>query len=282
MYPLLALLFAINVTSVFGFAFFTLNPVFLARYPWTIPIFGVSYPLFARLQVAVAFVCFAVALYKHARWRWLGAFAGVVVVALASELGGTSVGIPFGKYAYTTLLGPKIFGRVPFLVPLSWFFMSVPGFDFADRLLGSRASLLARLSLASSFLLIWDVTLDPAMSRLTPFWAWSKPGFYYGAPLTNMTGWFMTGVAIMGVLHYARAIEWIRKLPPAFTPLFYLVNLSLPVGMVLFAGLWPAFFVSTSAVLAAGYVYACGRGWSITSLGKSVPKQRASDVLAPQ
>ena len=262
MYPLLALLFAINVASVAGYAIFTLNPVNLVGNPFAMKVFAVSYPLFARAQVGVAAVCFGYALWRVARWRWLGAFAAVVVIALASELGGTSVGIPFGKYEYTGLLGPKIFGKVPFLVPLSWFFMSVPSFDFANRLLGQRTSLLARLGVAASFLLVWDVSLDPAMSHLTPFWAWSKPGFYYGAPLTNMTGWFMTGVAIMYALHRARALAWIRLLPPAFTPLFYLVNLSLPVGMVLFAKLWVAFAVSTSATLVAAYVYARTTGWS--------------------
>ena len=177
MYLLLALLMIINVASVAGYAIFTLNPIMMVKYPSTIPFFTISYPLFARLQIGVAFVCFAWALYRHARWRWLAPFAGVVAVALMSELGGTSIGIPFGKYEYSGLLGPKVFGKVPFLVPLSWFFMSVPSFDFAHRLLKPTAPLFARLMVAASFLLVWDVTLDPAMSKLTPFWAWSKPGF---------------------------------------------------------------------------------------------------------
>ena len=275
MYSLLALLFAINVASVAGYAIFTLNPINLVNNPFALKVFAVSYPLFARAQVAVAALCFGYALWRVARWRWLGAFAAVVVIALASELGGTSVGIPFGKYEYTSLLGPKLFGKVPFLVPLSWFFMSVPSFDFAERLLGSRSPLLARLGLAASFLLVWDVSLDPAMSRLTPFWAWEKPGFYYGAPLTNMTGWFMTGVALMYALHRTHALTWIRRLPASFTPLFYLVNLSLPVGMVFFAGLWPAFAVSTSAVLVTGYVYLRTTGWSVRR-----PSQNAAEGLA--
>lgn len=262
MYPLLALLFAINVMSVAGYAIFTLNPINLVNNPLALKVFAVSYPLFARAQIGVAAVCFGFALWRVARWRWLSAFAAVVLIALTMELGGTSVGIPFGKYEYTGLLGPKIFGKVPFLVPLSWFFMSVPSFDFAERLLGARAPVWARLALAASFLLVWDVSLDPAMSRLTPFWAWENEGFYYGAPLTNMTGWFMTGVAIMYALHRTHALTWIRRLPAAFSPLFFLVNLSLPVGMVFFAKLWPAFAVSTSAVLVSAYIYARSTGWS--------------------
>jgi len=255
MYILLAALMIINVASVAGYAIFTLNPVMLATHPSAIPFFTISYPLFARLQIGVAAACFALALWQHARWRWLGAFAAVVGIALASELGGTSIGVPFGKYEYSGLLGPKILGKVPFLVPLSWFFMSVPSFDFAHRLLKTTTPLFVRIMVAASFLLIWDATLDPAMSNLTPFWAWSKPGFYYGAPLTNMTGWFMTGVLIMWALAATKSLEWIRRLPAAFMPLFYLVNLSLPVGMVFFAGLWTAFAVSVSLVALTAYLY---------------------------
>ena len=260
MYILLATLMIINVLSVAGYAVFTLNPIMLVNHPSAIPFFTISYPLFARGQIAVAAVCFAFALWRHARWQWLGAFAAVVVIALISELGGTSVGIPFGKYEYSGLLGPKVFGKVPFLVPLSWFFMSVPSFDFAHRLLKPTATLFARVMLAASFLLIWDATLDPAMSKLTPFWAWSKPGFYYGAPLTNMTGWFMTGVLIMWALAATKSLDWIRRLPPAFMPLFFLVNLSLPVGMVFFAGLWTAFAVSVSALALVAYLYLRTKG----------------------
>ena len=45
-------------------------------------------------------------------------------MSLASELLGTGLGIPFGPYSYTSLLGPKWFELVPLLIPLSWFTMS--------------------------------------------------------------------------------------------------------------------------------------------------------------
>ena len=32
-------------------------------------------------------------------------------------------GLPFGPYSYTTMLGYRIGGLVPFPIPLSWFYM---------------------------------------------------------------------------------------------------------------------------------------------------------------
>lgn len=252
---LLLMLVAVNVTSVFGYAFFTLNPHMIARFPWSAPIFAVSYPLFARLQIALAFAGFAVACWRASGLRWLPAFFAVMGISLSAELGGTSVGIPFGKYSYTALLGPKIFDLVPFLIPLSWFFMAVPSYDLAWRVYGEDRSRWARLSLASIILLFWDLTLDPAMSHLTPFWIWSKEGFYYGAPLTNKIGWFLTGVAIMGALEALNARNWIRNMPRAFGPTFYLVNISLPFLMVVFAGLWGALAVSLTLIGIYAFLY---------------------------
>ena len=54
----------------------------------------------------------------------LWAFEAIYSVSLASELMGTTYGIPFGAYSYTALLGVKWFDRVPLLIPLSWFTMS--------------------------------------------------------------------------------------------------------------------------------------------------------------
>ena len=58
------------------------------------------------------------------RRRALWAILVVYAVSLGSELLGTTYGIPFGAYSYTSLLGIKWFERVPVLIPLSWFTVS--------------------------------------------------------------------------------------------------------------------------------------------------------------
>ena len=67
--------------------------------------------------------------------RTLLFFAVATLLPLAAELLGTGTGWPFGAYSYTDGLGLKVAGRVPFTVPLSWFYMG-----FASYLLAARLS----------------------------------------------------------------------------------------------------------------------------------------------
>ena len=87
---------------------------------------------------------------------------------------------------------------------------------------------------------VLQLSLDPAMSHLTPFWLWANPGWYYGMPAFNLFGWFVTGVVILGAMEWLGAEKMIRRLPENFCLVFYLANLMLPVGMCLVAQLWLA------------------------------------------
>jgi uncharacterized membrane protein len=40
-----------------------------------------------------------------------------------------------GPFFYTSSLGPKFLGLVPYLIPVAWFMMSYPSFVIADRLI---------------------------------------------------------------------------------------------------------------------------------------------------
>jgi uncharacterized membrane protein len=233
-------LVAINVISLFGFSVFSLNPELLSRWPWSAPIYALSFPLFAQLQIATAFVALAVALFRKSGTRWLGAFLGVCAISISAEYGGTAYGIPFGHYEYTDLLGAKIAGKVPFLIPLSWFFMSIPALAIARRIFPAEGAKVRRIALGAGLLITWDLSLDPAMSFLTPFWVWENPGFYYGAPLLNLVGWFLTGVAIFSWLEWRGAWSWIQKGSHSFYLALYGANLMLPFGMLIAAKVWPA------------------------------------------
>lgn len=250
---LLIVLIAINSISLFGFTTFGLHPQLLARWPWSLSIFAISYPLFARLQIGVAFVTLVVALCRATGVRWLGTFVLVFVLSAGSELLGTTFGIPFGRYEYTSFLGPKIFGKVPWLIPLSWFFMAVPSFLIADLLVRGKSSRWVRIILASLFLLVWDITLDPAMSYLAPFWVWDNLGTYYGMPFLNLVGWFVTGLVLMFVLDRPFSQGWMTemtKISSRFLVSLYLVNLALPFGMCIAASLWVPVAVTT--IIAGG------------------------------
>jgi putative membrane protein len=241
----MAILLAIDVVSVFGFATFVLHPGLLGQFPWAPPIFAISFSLFAQLQIAISFICMAIECQKAIGIRWLLLFSSAVAISLLMELGGTTLGIPFGKYSYTSLLGWKLFNHVPLLIPLSWFFMSLPSYVLAGQILGrSHHGRWSQITLGSLLLLTWDFTLDPAMSHLTPFWLWEKPGnFFLEMPLSNLLGWFVTGFLIL-TLYAALKIDFntpnrvkIQKFK-RFLVQFYAVNLLLPVGLAIAGGLW--------------------------------------------
>jgi uncharacterized membrane protein len=251
-------LIALNAISIFGYATYSLNPELLAQSPWAARIFGYSYAFFARAQILVAFFATAFLLHGSVGWRWLPSLYWVVGLSLASEVTGVAFGVPFGRYSYTDLLGPKIL-EVPVLIPMSWYFMTIACLRIAGDLDKKRTSAFFRIVVAASLLSAWDLTLDPAMSNLSPFWVWEETGIYYGSPLLNLFGWFVTGLVLMAALELTQTWKWLDRISPRYAYAFYGANLMLPVGLVLCSKLFGPLAVSTVAYLLLG-IWAKARG----------------------
>lgn len=138
-----------------------------------------------------------------------------ITTALGMELVGTTTGWPFGRYAYTDGLGPKVLGRVPYTIPMSWFYMGLASYLLGTafvRALGKRKPGLAGVLAGVSLLVAWDLLLDPAMAHAdlpTRFWVWLEGGPYLGMPVQNLVGWAGTGFVFMGIARLA----W-RQDPP--------------------------------------------------------------------
>jgi uncharacterized membrane protein len=255
----LAVLVVFSLVAVAGYGIFGQNPGRLGTLsPAAARFYGVSFGFFAQAQVVLAALVLGIHLVRRAGWRWLGAFGVVYGVSLGSELMGTAFGVPFGPYAYTDLLGVKWLGLVPVLIPLSWFFMAVPSYGLASWALGRggrEGGPFSRILLGSLLLLSWDLSLDPAMSEVTRYWVWGERGPYYGMPLMNLAGWYLTGVVLMAVLESFDGRRWLSDLTPGWQASYYAANLVLPLGMCLVAGLWGA-AVATAMVLGGVVVWA--------------------------
>ena len=151
-----------------------------------------------------------------------------------SELIGTTgwltigdVALPFGEYQYTEWLGPKIAGHVPYFIPPSWFAMSIVSLDLARRITNRRGG---ALLLGTLFMVLWDVSLDPAMNQAFPFWEYGVDGVFFGMPLSNWAGW--TGVTLVILLGY----EYIGRETPienAWAPWVYALNCIFPLAICL-------------------------------------------------
>lgn len=244
---LLAVFAGFTVTAVLGYATIGRHPAWLGALPgeWS-STYAWTYGFFARGQVWLAGGVLLAWLSRHAGAVWIPAFVAAYAISLLAELSGTGWGLPFGGYAYSELLGTAWFGRVPLLIPLSWFCMALPAWAYGHRLLADSA--LARVAVGSLALLVWDLALDPAMSHATRFWVWSEAGPYYGMPWLNLAGWYITGVAIMTAFELLGAGRWAKQLRGGWLYAFYALNLLMPLGMCAAAGLWGAVVVTLGAL----------------------------------
>lgn len=172
-------------------------------------------------------------------------FVVASALPLSMELIGTSTGWPFGPYAYTDELGAKIAGRVPYAIPLSWFYMGFTAYILASVILSSpqiRWRSFWKLLLGAWLLTAWDLVLDPAMaSSFMPikFWVWHVSGPYFGMPIKNLIGWSMTGLAFMTISRLLWREDLQAKRIPVWVPFgVYAANLAFASLLSLNVGLW--------------------------------------------
>lgn len=183
-------------------------------------------------------------------WARMAYFAAWgCLVGAASELVGTTgiatvhnLALPFGAYEYTSWLGPKMAGHVPYFIPLSWFAMSVISLDLASRLSQKTG---ARIVLAAVFMVTWDVALDPAMNRAFPFWTYAESGFFFGMPLSNWAGWFVVSLII--ITGYELVGGGLRRVN-SWAPTVYALNGLFPLAISMLSGLYLAVLIGTAAM----------------------------------
>ena len=160
-------------------------------------------PILTPVSTAVCFV-FAF-LHAGQRLGWGRAVIFLVSafgVALLFESLGVATGYVYGPYHYTDSLGPKFLELVPYLVPLAWFMMMYPSLVVADRLLPQQPawkSAFLRRSAAAALggviMTAWDLALDPLMVA-SNHWVWDVKGVYFGVPLQNYWGWWLTAFIV--------------------------------------------------------------------------------------
>lgn len=239
------ILLAFTLLAVAGYGVFALHPERLVT-PMAARFYGISFQFFAQIHIVLAALALGWVMVGRLGARWLPALGVVGLVSFLSEHIGTGYGIPFGSYGYTGLLGVRVGPRVPVLIPVSWFLMSLPSWVVAQRALPTQR--VRRIALAALFLVAWDLALDPAMSFLTPYWRWAETGSYYGMPWINLLGWYVTGLVIMSALDALGVRLGLNTLPARWMSAYYGLVLLMPLGMVAAAGLWPAVLATLMGV----------------------------------
>src|SRR3984893_16008316 len=123
----------------------------------------------------------------------------VICLAVSNVLENTSIltGFPFGHYHYTGALGPKLF-LVPLLIGPAYFATGYLAWALSTVLIGevrrgsSALTPFAVPFIASLLMVMWDLCFDPTASTVNQVWIWEQGGGYFGVPLTNCLGWFLT------------------------------------------------------------------------------------------
>ena len=210
-------------------------------------------------------------------WKRLGVRDAVTlavaasVLSLGAELIGTSVGLPFGDYTYSGLLGYRILGLVPFPIPLSWFYMLVGSLSIIARLRPDAEAEPRpwRWALGAGLLMVaWDISMDPAMVKTGHWWwgpgemftgtglpAWLVSFFtadaFYGMPLSNWFGWFLTATLVARVMLAIVPPAVVREkvASSSFPIALYLVNGVMPVALCLRDGFWWAAMLGSVAMI---------------------------------
>src|SRR5216683_5284807 len=164
-----------------------------AVFPNHIPV-----PLLIPLLIVVPL---AFALFHGAvRYKWSGIITFLVMCLVVSNIfENTSIltGFPFGHYYYTAGLGPKLF-LVPILIGPAYLGTGYLAWTLARIVLGATDKRLpgqqvwAVPVLASFLMVAWDLSFDPIASTLRQNWIWEQGGSYFGVPLSNFLGWFLT------------------------------------------------------------------------------------------
>lgn len=135
-------------------------------------------------------------------------FITCFAVGMGTELVGTTGGLLFGEYAYSSLLGPG-YKKVPFVVGLNWFVIIYCCGITVNMMLERLSARLAEMTGAPSqairlfsivsdgamLIVFFDWILEPAAVKLG-YWSWFGTGTI---PLWNYLTCFIIGAVLMAV-----------------------------------------------------------------------------------
>ena len=148
--------------------------------------------------------------------RAIVAAGAVVVTTYFIELLGSTTGIPFGAYDYTSALTPQVAG-VPLLVSFAWAGVTLVVYGmFAGG--GARW---VQLAIMAASITAWDVFLDPQMVG-EGYWQWQPASLAFrGIPLVNYVGWFATALInsalVMAICRAPHAVKSDAVIPHGST-----------------------------------------------------------------
>jgi uncharacterized membrane protein len=151
--------------------------------------------------------------------------AGAFISGISAVIVGVGVGsgVPFGPMVYGDRLGWKIFGAVPWSLPLLWVALIINGRGVARLIMRPWRKTnyygFWVIGLTCVLAFVFDLGWEAFGVRVKNYWVWQTPNSvpaWYTAPWVNFLGWLITALAIL-----AFTIPWLINKRPVKQPIDY-------------------------------------------------------------
>lgn len=200
----------------------------------------------------------------------------LLVLAATSFIGGAAhtlgaiSGIPFGQFTFTDELGPELFQRLPWAMPLIWIVVVLNSRGTARLILRpwrkTKNYGFWLIGLATVLTVLFALTFDPFASRIEHYWLWTPVKFpltWQGAPLVNFLSWGIVTLLILAVVTPAFINKQLsRRGTPDFHSLCVWLGSILIFGIACAQnGLWPAAAVDAAIGIVIFILAAYGARW---------------------
>jgi uncharacterized membrane protein len=197
--------------------------------------------------------------------------AATVIVGLSTAIVavGALSGVPFGPVVYSDDFAERLFGVVPWPMPLLWVALVINGRGVARLIMRPwrKTNFYGYwvIGLACLLAVVFDLGLEPFAVQMKGWWIWLSGKSvlsWHTAPWVNCLGWFITAMAIL-----ALSIPWLINKQPVKQPIDYhplvvwlLLNVWVATGNAT-AHLWVAVGVSLVGNTVAAIYAVRGARW---------------------
>ena len=185
---------------------------------------------------------------------------GLATVVVASIGGGIHMigaltGIPFGPVTYTQAAGLKLFGELPWFMPLVWVVVILNARGVSRLILRPWRKLRVYgywlIGITAVLTLIFVFGFEPFATRVRDYWIWHPTKLavdWYGTPLSDFLGWVVAALLILGFSTPAL----MKKRPSKSYPEYHPLILWISIQILFIAACWSQHLTAAAAVSAAG------------------------------
>jgi uncharacterized membrane protein len=142
---------------------------------------------------------------KRYGWDTMLVWGGITFfISWSIETLSIAMGGPFGNYYYTDTLGVKA-GAVPLAIMPAYFVTGYLAWTMGTIFLRNLGTGIEKRNrflvpfVASFIMVMWDLCMDPIKSTIEGAWIWEDGGAYFGVPISNYFGWYLTVFLIFQV-----------------------------------------------------------------------------------